>query len=343
MLNYLKIKGSSFDVGVALGQFGAESVHTYLTSSDGWKTVMQWRDSAAIREMRKLVQERHPEYWLELQGLAKGLNLSFDEVFLWNCRGDVWAMSPDGCTTVQQPIQPFPAFAHNEDGDPGFTGKCGIAEIEVRGATRFASFVYPGSLPGHTFAVSDSGLAMTVNNLRSLHGGVGLPRMILSRAMLDQLTLDAALLYLRDAPRAGGFHFTLGQAGCPELFSVEFTSGKCSVISVKKPSLHANHMVHSAMNDQPQIVTQSSGYRQSRGDHLICSAVEAKTAVDPLKILFDQENDLYPIFRCAPDDSDNENTMATANIQLHADDVIWQIHTQDSETPVFSMRNGGQT
>lgn len=343
MLSYLKIKGTSFDVGVALGRFGAESVHSYLKSSDGWKAVMQWRDTAAVKEMTKLVQERHPEYWLELQGLANGLNLPLDEVFLWNCRGDVWAMSPDGCTTVQLPEQPFPAFAHNEDGDPGFTGKCGIAEIEVEGATRFASFVYPGSLPGHTFAVSDTGLAMTVNNLRSLHVGVGLPRMILSRAVLDKPTPNAVLQYLKDAPRAGGFHFTLGQAGSPELLSVEFNSGKCSAVSVGKPALHANHMVHSAMSNQPQIITKSSGYRQLRGDDLIGSVLEGKAAVDPLKILLDQGNAQFPIFRCDPNDSDNENTMATANIQLHSDCVTWQIHTQGRETAAFLMKNGGQT
>src|SRR5262249_18368682 len=143
-----------------------------------------WRNHPAAKAMSALVQQRHPQYWEELSGLAAGLEMPLEDVFLWNCRGDLWAMAPDGCTTVQLPGA-HPVFAHNEDGDPGFTGRCAIAEIAVSDGGRFASFVYPGSLPGHTFAANQYGMAMTVNNLRTLQVEPGLPRMIIARAMLD--------------------------------------------------------------------------------------------------------------------------------------------------------------
>src|SRR5690606_5644976 len=119
-----------------------------------------------------------PAYWQELQGLAQGLGLPLDDVFLWNCRGDVWAMSPDGCTTVQIPGDE-PVLAHNEDGDPGFRGYCAMASVRPQDGCAFNAFVYPASLPGHTFAVTDAGLVQTVNNIRSCAAGPGLPRMLL--------------------------------------------------------------------------------------------------------------------------------------------------------------------
>lgn len=337
MLTYLHIKGSPQEVGLALGRFGADAVHGYLKHAQSWATVMQWRGSAASTAMSQMVQEQHPRYWQELQGLAQGLAMPLEEVFLWNCRGDLWAMAPDGCTTVQLPGERYPAFFHNEDGDPNFAGRCAIAEIQVSGQSRFASFVYPGSLPGHTFAVNDKGLAMTVNNLRTLNAGVGLPRMVLTRAILDLDTPTAAVQYLQSAARAGGFHLTLGRAGSAELLSVEFTSSACSVRTVDAPSVHANHIVHSNLAYAPQIITESSAQRQLRGSEMLAAAAA------PLDILFDQHNTEFPIFRAAADDSDHENTLATAHMQIHADHVAWEIHSGQNRTPLFLMKNGGQS
>lgn len=337
MLNYLQIKGSPQDIGFVLGRFGADPVHRYLKHAQSWATVMQWKGSAASAAMSKAVREQHPRYWQELQGMAQGLALPLEDVFLWNCRGDLWAMAPDGCTTVQLPGKDYPMFAHNEDGDPNFSGACAIAEIQVEGQARFASFVYPGSLPGHTFAVNDHGLAMTVNNLRTVNAGVGLPRMVLTRAILDLDTPAAAVQYLQGASRAGGFHLTLCKAGAKELLSVEFTSHACSVLAIEKPSVHANHMVHGSLAHEPQIITESSACRQRRGDAMLA------TASSPMAILFDQENAQFPIYRTAPDDSDHENTLATAHIQIHAEHVAWKIHCGRSGSPLYLMKNGGKS
>ncbi len=343
MLAYLKIKGSPHEVGLALGRFGADAVHRYLKHSQSWATVMQWLGSNASSTMSQMVREQTPRYWQELQGLAQGLELPLEQVFLWNCRGDLWSMAPDGCTTVQLPGRDYPAFSHNEDGDPNFAGQCGMAEVQVDGQVRFSSFVYPGSWPGHTLAVNDSGLAMTVNNLRTLNAGVGLPRMVLTRAMLDLDTPAAAVRYLQGCSRAGGFHLTLGKAGHKELLSVEFTSSACSVLVIDRPAIHANHMVHDKLAHEPQIITESSACRQQRGNEMLAAASAGASGVDALGILFDQENAVFPIFRAAADDADHENTLATAHMQVHQDSVTWEIHSGQGRVPVFLMKNGGQS
>lgn len=339
-LSLIRVAGTPREAGQALGQFGMAAVQAHLLQSPAWAHIMQWRGSAQAAAMAALVQQRFPSIWEELQGLALGLQLPFDDVFLWNCRGDLWAMAPDGCTTVQLPGETVQRISHNEDGDPGFAGHCALAECSIAGSPRFSVFIYPGSLPGHTFAVTDAGLAITVNNLRVLHAEVGVPRMVLTRAVLDARSLDAAVAVLRAHPRAGGFHLSLAHFGQPELWSVEFSSAGCSVRSLDAPALHANHAIHSAMRDLPQRITGSSGYRQVRGNALLAQAREAGAAVEPLAILGDAAHAQFPILREDPADSDNEITLATADIRVHATHVDWTVYEHPREPARFHLRNG---
>lgn len=341
MLSLLELSGSPFQIGQALGKFGAQAAHSYLVQSSSWSSVMAWRGSDAARTMQVLVEQHFPLIHQELLGLAAGLELPAQDVFLWNCRGDIWAMAPDGCTTVQLPLAAGPRITHNEDGDPGFAGYCGIGQFAPDGGPRFASFVYPASIPGHTFAVNEHGLAMTVNNLRSRQVAVGVPRMVLTRALLSQTELPQALALLRNTARAGGFHLSLAQRGRQDLLSVEFNAMGVSVQAIQKPGLHANHVVHESMRGFPQVITDSSLHRQQRGNALLADALAFGSTspddIDPLSILADQGNKQFPIYRDAPDDSDAENTMATADIQVGAKQVDWEVYERPGQSARFKL------
>ena len=339
-LSLLKVTGRPFDAGQALGCFGADAVRRYLLPTQAWATVMSWKRSERVATMAALVHEHFPGIWAELQGLASGLGLPFEDVFLWNCRGDVWAMSPDGCTTVQLPGDGARRMVHNEDGLPAFAGHCAIAECGIEGSPRFSAFVYPGSIAGHTFAATDAGLAMTVNNLRELHVGAGVPRMVLARAVLDSASLSSATDLLRSHPRAGGFHLTLAHRDSPDLLSVEFSSEACSVRTVTRPSLHANHATHSSLRDLPQIITGSSGHRQTRGDALIEEAAATGREIDPLELLGDKGNPQFPIFRDDIADTDDENTLATADFVIRSTHIDWQVYEHPRNPPRFRMTDG---
>lgn len=335
MLSLIELSGTPFQIGTALGEFGAQAAHAYLVHSPSWKSIMAWRDSAPARAMQALVEQQFPLIHQELLGLAAGLALPADDVFLWNCRGDLWAMAPDGCTTVQLPLAGGPRITHNEDGDPGFAGYCGIGQFAPNDSPRFTSFLYPASIPGHTFAVNEHGLAMTVNNLRSRKVAVGIPRMVLTRAILNLSGLTPATDLLHQSPRAGGFHLSLAQRGHPNLLSVEFNAMGVSVIDIDKPALHANHLIHPAMRDFPQVITDSSRHRQERGTALLNAS--GPDDVSSLAILADQGNQQFPIYRSAPDDSDAENTMACADILVGTNHVVWDIYERPGQAARFKL------
>lgn len=341
MLSLIELSGSPLQVGRALGKFGAQAAHSYLVSSDSWNSVMAWRGSDTAKTMQTLAERHFPLVYQEIMGLAAGLELPAEDVFLWNCRGDVWSMARDGCTTVQLPLADGPRITHNEDGDPGFAGYCGIGLFAPDEELRFASFVYPASIPGHTFAVNEHGLAMTVNNLRARQVAVGVPRMVLTRAILDQSRLSQAVALLRSTPRAGGFHLSLAQRGQKELLSVEFTAAEVSAQPIQTPTLHANHAVHESMRDFPQVITDSSLHRQQRGSFLLGPvSADSKASmddIDPLSILADQNNRQFPIYRNAPDDSDAENTMATADMHVGAEHVKWEVYEHPGQQASFNL------
>jgi len=286
--------------------------------------------------MNERVQERFPRYWAELRGLADGLELPFEDVFAWNCRGDIRALSPDGCTTVQIPGS-CRIIAHNEDGDPGFRGHCTLARIASDGGEPFTALIYPGSLPGHTFAETEAGLVQTVNNIRSLNTGHGLPRMALTRAVLDCRSLDDALNLLQRSDRAGAFHLTLAMADDPRLLSVEFCSEAFSVREIAEPGIHANHFIHPTTKALGQIMTRSSASRQNRGNMLIQDWREGQ---DPLTILRDQCDPELPILRDDPEDPDHENTLASAVFFIEGGRIDWYVYDRAGAAARFHIRKG---
>lgn len=329
----LAIRGSAFAVGQQLGEFGRTAWHQKLTQTALWQTVIAMKDAPQTVNMRQQVEAQYPLIWQELLGLAKGLQAPIDEVFAWNCRGDLVRSTSDGCTTVAgKGANGELIIAHNEDGFPQLRDDCAIVSITPDAGLAFTSFAYPGSICGHTVAVNEKGVVNTVNNIRALHRPDGMPRQILARAALNATTLDKAIAILTTEPRAGAFHHMLGQMGDSRLFSVEATGSGCSVMPLTGIFAHANHLIHPQLAAVEQVITASSGSRQQR----LIEWQETQTQLDGVAakaILSDQHDAVLPIYRLSPQDPDDENTLATALFTLHAEQVDWQIFTLDRDEP----------
>ncbi|WP_439103833.1 C45 family autoproteolytic acyltransferase/hydolase [Celeribacter marinus] len=317
-IGWLKVSGTSFEIGHAMGVEGREAVHTHLIHSDIWSAVTSPDHGNTVARLMRNTQMRFPEFYDEIRGLALGLQLPLKDVFAWNCRGDILASVPDGCTTIQTPGDEI-KISHNEDGLPFFRGYCFILDARPQSSTAFRAFCYPGSVAGHTFGWNDAGLVQAVNNLRLRNVEAKIPRMILGRAVLASNSLENALDVLSNEPGCGGFHMTLAQAGNPNLLSVEYGGGKVSVSQIMSRSGHANHALHLAADGQ--IVTQSSSDRQTTVERLTLNPRMAD-----IDILRDTSGPGLPIRRDAPDDPDQENTLATCLFIVSKSAVEWRIY-----------------
>lgn len=164
----IAISGSPWQVGRQLGEHGRDAWQHKLTQTTLWQRVMTLKTSHQALTMRAAVMAQFPAIWQELEGMAAGLQVPVDEVFAWNCRGDLVPSTSDGCTTVAGEIAPGSVLiAHNEDGFPQLRDDCALVSVTPEQGTAFTSFAYPGSLCGHTFAVNAFGIVNTVNNIRA--------------------------------------------------------------------------------------------------------------------------------------------------------------------------------
>lgn len=331
----IAIRGSAYAVGQQLGAFGREAWHTKIRQTALWQTITALKTAEQTQRMRAAVQAQFPLIWQELEGMAEGLQAPVDEVFAWNCRGDLVRSTSDGCTTLAgRSPEGALIIAHNEDGFPQLREECAIVSVTPEVGLAFTSFAYPGSLCGHTFAVNEKGIVNTVNNIRAVHRPDGMPRQIVARASLNAATLEEAVTLLSATPRAGAFHHTLGQMGDSRLFSVEATGSGSSVLELSTNGGHANHLIHPQLAAIEQIVTGSSGSRQRRLDAWLATNPPLD-GVTAKAMLSDQQDPLLPIYRLSPDDPDEENTLATAIFTLSATRVVWQVFTLDRENAVL--------
>ncbi|WP_249978276.1 C45 family autoproteolytic acyltransferase/hydolase [Vreelandella olivaria] len=329
-LGWHVINGCPYDIGVALGSAGHDAVHQHLLPSAIWAEVTAPAHRDIVAMMAANTQRDFPLVWEELEGLAEGLSLPIEAVFAWNCRGDLLAHAPDGCTTLILPGD-HPTIAHNEDGLPFFRGHCFMAEITPDNAMGFTSFCYPGSLPGHTLAFSQSGWIQAVNNLRLTGIAPTIPRMVLGRATLMQNSVSGVLALFKRYANSGGFHFSLAEQGANAVVSVELGGGEVATRVLDQPSIHANHALYHSKGIAKQWITDSSRDRQRRGEQLIASGV-----IGALDVLHDQQGDGLPILRLAADDPDHENTLVTAIMQFNVDGVAWQLYDRPGAPPAYA-------
>ncbi|WP_144152477.1 C45 family autoproteolytic acyltransferase/hydolase [Paraburkholderia sp. BCC1885] len=327
--NLFRVTGQPDDIGYRLGELARPIMAAYMQQSAAWQRVSRWRGHPFVETLRRAAEAHFPALMAELEGMAAGLGWPMEDVFLWNCRGELIHNAPDGCTTLAAVSGNARFIAHNEDGDPYLRERCFLVDVQPAGKPGFVSFYYPGSLPGHTFAANRAGLVQTINNLRIRSPAAGVPRMILARAVLDTRSLDEAVSLLSDAPRASGFHHTLGCVGDARLLSIEASVQRCSVVVDASRFGHANHMIHAGCENEAQIVTESSRDRQSRVDALLPTLRSPLGDDTLLRVLRDQATTGLPIFRDDPHDPDDENTLATALFRLEADGVAMQVYRRE--------------
>ncbi|MDR1828996.1 MAG: C45 family peptidase [Methylobacteriaceae bacterium] len=327
-LSFLKLSGTAFDIGAALGAKAKPVIRRFLLKSESWAHTMAYKDHPFVLNARELTQSMYPRYFREIEGIAEGAGVPLDELFAWHCAGDVWSLETEGCTTVQ--LSGYPAvIAHNEDGREGLRPGCCLAEVTPDEGRSYTAFFYPGLIGGNAFAVNDAGLVQTVNSITSLSPGRGLPRVILTRALMDCAGTAEAETLIADAPRSGAFHVTLGQAGVPGLISVEFTHRRYSAVPVAGIQSHANHLVHPAMRQEAQTVSASSAARLTRVETLMDTQF---FLLGPLGILKDTTNAPLSIFRRQSQNPEDIVTLATANFIISETSVDWRVFSGDKHT-----------
>ena len=340
-LRALAAGGDAYAVGRALGEASAGALREVVPAIGRFQALMrEWSGTDRLRSLESAARAVWPRYVREIEGIADGAGIAFDTVFLWNCRGDLPGGGDPtrrcevaGSTTLMIPARGarFGLIAHNEDDDPVLHGHCRIVDVRPDDGPGFVSFCSPGLLPGHAFAVNRAGLVQTVDDVGAGDHAIGVPRHLVSRAVLDCERLDTAVATIRRAPRAGGFHHGLGCAGDRRILSVEAPASGCAVVAVSTPSVHANHLLDERLAHVPRAIDSSSHRRRARAEALIAGG--AVDEDDPLCLLGDVGESL-PIHRREKDAGDPGFTLATAVFRIAEDGVGYEVLDDLRHPPV---------
>jgi predicted choloylglycine hydrolase len=313
-------------LGLKLGQEAKGIFSDYIMTCHHFTKLLPWRESDWLSSIDKQIQLHFPHIYQELQGLSDGCEQNYKDILLWNCRGDLLSAVPDGCTSIGAKKSSKAIIAHNEDGDPNLNGHCFLLNAQLESGVRIFAFAYPGSIPGHTICANSHGLAYTVNNLRLTEQGTGLPRMVISRALLECKDSEEFIALLKNHNRSGGFHYTVADTATLKPKSVEAPFHDVSVVKIDRVAVHANHLVHEQTSKIAQIITRSSKDRQFKMSALTSDNASKIDELRCFDILQDIDEQLLPIFRTEPDDPDEENTLATAIITLDETGVSLTIY-----------------
>lgn len=331
----IRFFGDHYQLGSQIGALSKEIFEQHIKPSPGFQQLYAWRSSDWLKAVHELIAKECPSTYAELQGIADGCEQAIEDILLWNCRGDLVNCIPEGCTSIGVTQGELSLVAHNEDGDPALKEHAFIIEADMQNSASFTSFVYPASIPGHSFAMNEYGLAFTVNNIRLTEKQVGLPRMVMSRELLKSKDYLAFIKTLKDQTRSGGFHYTVADTTHGQAVSIEAPFHHISVIEACPVVVHANHLVHKDLDFVAQVITDSSSSRQSRMEE---QAYAYKGDFDTeacFNILRDSHDDVLPIFRQAEDDPDEENTLATAVFSFENGTLTMNVFEPQDEHPSY--------
>ena len=106
-LSLFQVSGEPYEIGYRLGEIARPVFAGYMEQSSAWRAVRQWRGAAFVQALRDAARAHFPALLAELDGMAAGLGWSAEDVFLWNCRGELIRRAPSGLPIYRDdPLDP---------------------------------------------------------------------------------------------------------------------------------------------------------------------------------------------------------------------------------------------
>jgi len=261
---YIETEGESFERGHAVGKSAAgifaRMVEDYknIFSEEGWGWDM----------VRAHVQKYFPHCsslsaYGELRGMASGSGISEDDLFILNCAEEVFDMK--SCTSIAKKTEGGVLLGHNEDWYASDETHVIVIGARRRGEPCFLSATCGAFLA--SVGLTDS-LAQGVNSVSPKDVREGIPRVFVSRAVLDANTSHEAIELATMGNRAGGYNHLI--ATSDTIFSVETSATRYDILYGNQA--HTNHYLSEKMRAIEKERSESSVRRYEGASFLLKEA-----------------------------------------------------------------------
>lgn len=248
----VEVQGTHRQVGEQIGQALSPQIGRLVSRMRGWLPPGVSWEQVLDRGRLFLAHSRavYPQYVHELEGIAAGAGVPFDELFLGVCEelwsADTWRR---GCTDMaargRATDDGSTLLAHTNDLAPEAEEELVILKVQAGDEPQFLG-VSPGGL-AYSAGFNAAGIGLAGNELESNDVRAGVPRLLVVRAILAARRLEEALDACLLPQRASSYNNVVGDDQ-GEVYSMEGSATDVEPIYIAGDILaHANHYVSPAM------------------------------------------------------------------------------------------------
>jgi isopenicillin-N N-acyltransferase-like protein len=256
----IEVSGSNREMGRQIGEARREQVQHGIANArvlidQSFSTLELTWDSALIQARKYLpfAEERYPQYVEEMRGIAEGANVSFDDVMALNTMEAVTtdALHLTRCTSFavneQRTADGHVLAAHNEDWIPEDENDVYVVSAKPKDEPPFLSMTYGGLLPNVGF--NAYGIAQLIDSVYPTDSRIGIPRLVVARAVLASRRISGAIGRTLVSHRAAGYnHLIVHESG--EMYSVEVSARRFDILHGTDGYIaHTNHYLSQTMKE----------------------------------------------------------------------------------------------
>lgn len=304
---FVRAEGSNYEIGLAIGEQCKEDINKMLKHiKDDYQYRTKKDFSTLIEASKKFLKHSkaaYPEYVRELQGMAKGAEIDFNELFTLSCTEELdWSsQNPllEKCTSIVAKVDSQIILAHNEDYGAYPCNALYILKAKQKGKPEFLSVGYTGTLAGSSAGLNSAGIAMSGNSICAPDSRFGVLKNFICRKVLDETSVDSAVRHIEKTRRAGGGNYNLVTA--QKSVFVETFAKECSIIELEIPfGVHTNHCIADELSGREDYISQSSKKRFKRLNKIFKNIKGCELSPNELKELLSNHDD-WPISICRHD------------------------------------------
>jgi isopenicillin-N N-acyltransferase like protein len=246
---FIEVKGSHREIGRQIGEACSLQIKRsienarILISSTFNILGLDW-DGALIQASKYIpfAEERYPKYIEELVGISEGAGVPFRDISVLTALEAVTmdALHLTKCTSMavngERTANGHVLVGHSEDWLPEDEDDVMVLHVEPDDEPPFLAMTYGGLLPNIGF--NAAGIAQCCDSVYPSDCRIGIPRVIVSRAVLSARSPATAIQHMLVPQRAAGYnHLLAHESG--ELYNVEVSARSFAVLYA-----HDNYIVH---------------------------------------------------------------------------------------------------
>jgi len=278
----IRVSGSHLEMGRQIGEACREKVvhsveNARVLLDEAYEQLELTWAGAQIQSRKYLpfAEERYPQYVEEMRGMAEGSGVPFDEIVTLNTMEAVTtdALHLTRCTSFavndERTADGHILAAHNEDWLPEDEEDVYIVHAKPATEPPFLAMSYGGLLPN--IGINAHGVLQLIDSVYPNDSRIGIPRLVVARAVLAAKTPADALRMALVPHRAAGYnHLLVHESG--EMYSLEVSARRFDLLyGLDGYMAHTNHYISVKMQeieDEPETLI-SSRVRYLRANRLL--------------------------------------------------------------------------